>query len=470
VSLATLRVEPLTPDETGWSAPPLPWNETLRTVARDLAEILVAGRWEFDALDVRGGRALVRRGRWFRPLLGRLLAAFPTAGVRPCAVRVAAFLATDPGFQRACRNPKGLAVTGRKQPTPEMAPAPGPPAGWAVPTIVTPAALAERLGLDPGELDWFADCQAREARGAAGPLRHYHYRWQAKRSGSARLVEAPKPRLKAIQRALLRDVLALIPPHDAAHGFRPGRSIRTHIAPHVGRPVVVTLDLCDFFPTIMAARVCALFRTAGYPEPVARRLAGLCTNSVPTDVWSDPSCPFHAQELWRVRRLYRQPHLPQGAPTSPALANLAAFHLDARLSGLATALGVRYTRYADDLAFSGGLTLARAIERVIVQVGAIALEEGFSVQHRKTRVMRQGVRQRVTGVIVNAHPNVARDAFDLLKATLHNCIRHGPDSENRAGHSDFRAHLAGRIAHVAGLNPARGRRLQALFDRIAWSG
>ncbi len=130
--------------------------------------------------------------------------------------------------------------------------------------------------------------------------------------------------------------------------------------------------------------------------------------------------------------------------------------------------GARYTRYADDLAFSGGEELARALERVIVAVGAIALEEGFAVQHRKTRVMRRGVRQRVTGVVINAHPNVARDTYDTLKATLHNCVRHGPAAENRGAHPDFRAHLAGRVAHVVLLNPARGGRLQALFERIVW--
>jgi retron-type reverse transcriptase len=317
-------------------------------------------------------------------------------------------------------------------------------------------------------LDWFADCQGREARGSDGPLRHYRYRWQAKRSGSARLVESPRPRLKAIQRTLLRTVLDAIPPHDAAHGFRRGRSVRSHVEPHVGRPVVVTLDLCDFFPTISAPRVVALFLTAGYPEAVARRLAGLCTNSVPVDVWADPAAPFHGPDHWRVRRLYRHPHLPQGAPTSPALANLAAFRLDSRLAGLAAAVDARYTRYADDLAFSGGPGLVRAVGRVIVQVGAIALEEGFAVQHRKTRVMRRGVRQRVAGVVINAHPNVARETYDTLKAVLHNCVRHGPIAQNRSGHADFRAHLAGRVAHVAMLNPARGRRLQALFDRIAW--
>jgi hypothetical protein len=385
-------------------------------------------------------------------------------------VRVAAFLLADPGFESACASEHGVSITRRRQPASVMAPAPGPPAAWPVPALVTSADLAKRLKLEPQELDWFADCQSRESRNGAAheALRHYRYRWQPKRSGGARLVEAPKPRLKAIQRVLLHTLLDAIPPHEAAHGFRAERSARTHAAPHVGRPVVVTLDLADFFPSITVARVVALFRTAGYPEEVARQLAGLCTNSVPAGVWSDPACPFRGRDLWQVRRLYGQPHLPQGAPSSPALANLAAYRLDARLTGLAAALGARYTRYADDLAFSGGEVLARSERRVVVTVGAIALEEGFAVQYRKTRVMRQGVRQRVTGVVINAHPNVAREAYDALKATLHNCVRHGPAAQNRAGHTDFRAHLAGRVAHVVMLNPARGARLRALFEQIAW--
>nr|WP_279609414.1 LysR substrate-binding domain-containing protein [Burkholderia cenocepacia] len=165
---------------------------------------------------------------------------------------------------------------------------------------------------------------------------------------------------------------------------------------------------------------------------------------------------------------YLKRHLPQGAPTSPALANLCAFRFDLRLAALARSLDATYTRYADDLAFSGGGALARDIERLQIRIAAIALEEGFALQLRKTRVMRRGARQQLAGVVVNRHPNLARDAFDRLKAILTNCIRHGPASQNRDAHPDFRAHLAGRVAHAAALNAARGAKLRALFDRIAW--
>jgi hypothetical protein len=178
--------------------------------------------------------------------------------------------------------------------------------------------------------------------------------------------------------------------------------------------------------------------------------------------------PVESPEGWRSRGLFVQPHLPQGAPTSPALANLCAYRLDARLEGLARAAGAHYTRYADDLIFSGDEAFVRAVRRFRDHVAAVTLEEGFVVQHKKTRVMRQGVRQQAAGVVLNLHPNVPRPDFDQLKAILHNCVRHGPSLQNRAGVADFRAHLAGRIAYVARINPRRGERLRRVFDQIVW--
>lgn len=333
-----------------------------------------------------------------------------------------------------------------------------------LPDIAAPGKLAEWLELTPGQLAWFADCQSRECRLSAGRLRHYQYRWIRKRHGEARLIEIPKFKLKQIQRRLLDGLLSRVPPHDAAHGFRQGRSIRTFAAPHAGARVVIRIDLRNFFPSISRRRVLAVFLTAGYLEAVARLLAGLCTNAAPSDVWEDFPGSGSLRERWPSESLYTVPHLPQGAPTSPALANLCAFRLDCRLSGLARAMNASYTRYADDLAFSGGDELRRAARRFQVAVMAIALDEGFQIHARKTRVMPQSSRQRLAGV----HPNVSRCEFDRLKAILHQCARHGPESQNRDGHADFRAHLAGSIAYVAMLNPQRGERLRRLFERIAW--
>ncbi len=346
---------------------------------------------------------------------------------------------------------------------------PQPPwlAALGLPDLPSVGALAAWLGEPVGALDWFAD-RWRVAGDAASPLQHYHYRWVPKRgrSGGMRLIEIPKARLRRLQRHILRGILDRVPPHPAAHGFRRGHSCVTHAALHAGRDVVIRMDLQDFFAGIAAARIHALFETLGYPAAVAGILARVCVNRAPRAVLNDRQAA--AALGWAARHALASPHLPQGSPCSPALANLCAYRLDVRLQALAASLGASYSRYADDLAFSGGIVLARAASRLHVQVAAIALEEGFRIQTRKTRCMRAGTRQQVTGVVVNAHPNMARDDYDRLKATLANCVRHGPVSQNRAGHADFRAYLAGRIAYVRMVNADRAMKLQRLMDAIAW--
>jgi len=435
-----------------------------------LAEAFLAGPWNTEALRERGGLALGRRYRSLRALAERVIAAFPD-GPPVRRVSLARFLWNDRGLSRV-RQRQALALRFIAWPAPVMSSPAGPARSWPVTAISTPAELARILELSAGELDWFSDCQSRERATIPEPLRHYRYHWVAKASGSLRLIEAPKPRLKQIQRKLLADVVQRIPPHESAHGFRAGRSIATFVAPHVGQTIVLKMDLRDFFVSITSARIISLFLTAGYPEAVARLLTGLCTNTVPPDVWKHSVGlgrePCRSPETWLSRRRYRQPHLPQGAPTSPALANLAAYRLDARLTGLAQAAEAHYTRYADDLLYSGGETFARSIRRFPIHVAAIAREEGFAVQHRKTRVMRQGVQQRAAGVVINQKANIPRQEYDSLKAIVCNCVRHGPHGQNRAAVGDFRAHLAGRIAHVAQLNPEKGRRLARWFEAIAW--
>ena len=341
-------------------------------------------------------------------------------------------------------------------------------ASWDVPAIESVGALAEWLGLNLGELEWFADLKGLGYKKNYPRLRHYYYRVLAKRSGYIRLIEAPKSRLKELQRLILARILEKVPPHPAAHGFLKGRSIKTFIAPHVGQRVVLRMDLRDFFPSFAAARVQTFFRTVGYPESVADLLGGICTNAAPREVWQEPAFGVDRVHLREARALYSRPHLPQGAPTSPALANLCVYRVDCRLAGLAQSAGANYTRYADDLAFSGSEAFEHCVERFPTHVAAILLEEGLTVNHRKTRIMRQGVRQHLAGVVANQCMNVKRTDFDRLKATLTNCVRLGPENQNRGSHSRFRSHLEGRVGFVGMINPARGERLRAIFDRIQW--
>jgi hypothetical protein len=441
-----------------------------RSAARNLAAAFLSGPWTFAELLEHGTRAWGLDRDGLDGLVRAVLTRFGRAELPPDENTLARFLECSRAFAAAWNAlPAGhLPIRELFLIPPRMSPRGAAAGSWGLPPLATAGELAAWLGLGLGEMAWFADRQGREAAAPAGPLRHYTYRWLSRPAGKFRLLEAPKQRLKALQRRLLHSLLDLIPPHEATHGYRRGRSPLTYATPHTGRAIVLRLDLCDFFPSVRAARVHALFRTAGYPEEVSRVLTGLCTNTVPWEVLR--GCPAGTDRPTGARLAFRGPHLPQGAPTSPALANLCAYRLDCRLAALARKAGATYTRYADDLAFSGGEGFERCGRRFHVAVCRVALEEGFEVNTRKTRFLRRALRQQLAGVVVNERPNLARADYDRLKATLHNCVRHGPDGQNRDGHADFRAHLAGRVAHAAWLNPARGRRLRELFERIRWEG
>jgi RNA-directed DNA polymerase len=432
-----------------------------------LARSFLSGEQTVEQIIARGARTLGRPWRWLQPLAQRYIEA--VAGqTRPRRRDVVRFLRQDPDFARArSKYSQELSVAQWLAEPQQMQPV-AAAAAWDVPAIESAGALADWLLVDPGELEWFADLKGLGYKKNRPRLGHYRYRVLSKRYGAIRLIEAPKARLKELQRQILVRILEKIPPHPAAHGFLKGRSIKTFIAPHVGQRVVLRMDLQDFFPTFSGARIQTFFRTVGYPEPVADLLGGICTNSTPRDVWKAAASGIDPQQLSEARALYSRPHLPQGAPASPALANLCTYRVDCRLTGLAKSAGAAYTRYADDLAFSGGEAFEGHVERFSTHVAAILHEEGFTVHHRKTRIMRQGVRQHLAGLVANQRINVMRTGFDHLKATLTNCVRQGPESQNRDAHLSFRLHLEGRIGFVEMINPARGRRLRTIFDQIRW--
>ncbi|MCU1526919.1 MAG: RNA-directed polymerase [Frondihabitans sp.] len=328
--------------------------------------------------------------------------------------------------------------------------------------------LARALGVDLAHLDWFADTGHWNRRATASALHHYRYEWRLRPGRAPRLLEVPGQRLRTLQRIVLDEILALLPLHDAAHGFVAGHSVATGAALHTGHDVVLSLDLVAFFARVTAKRVYSVLRQAGYPEPVAYSLTGLCTNVVPARVLSAMPHGGTSDERFRLRQALASPHLPQGSPTSPALANLTARRLDSRLAGWAEKTGATYTRYADDLAFSGDRPFANRVDAFARGVERIVRDEGHELNPRKTRVRRRSVRQTVTGVVVNERTTVSRHDYDLLRAILYNCARFGAASQNRSGHADFRSHLLGRIGWVAGVDAERGARLRREFARITW--
>jgi RNA-directed DNA polymerase len=446
----------------------------MRKVAKALAHSFLHGQSDAEGLRQRGAITLGRKWPWLGGLARGVLAEFGAPLQASDHDRIIQWILDFPAFASAFDSPRSAPqVRAYFTFHPLMDELPAPLAEVELPVLHTVGDLAVWLQLSPTELDWFADTGGWGSRSQAPKLLHYDCHWQPKASSGWRLIESPKSRLRTIQRKILHGLLHKIPVHASAHGCVPGRSTLGNAAEHVGAPILLRLDLANFFASIRASRIHALFRTLGYTVEVSRYLTGLTTHCVsPAVVRAMPIAADEPIEIRRDRKRqakrYLERHLPQGAPTSPVLANLCAYRLDLRLAGAALESCARYTRYVDDLFFSCETTSRAHGRRIALMVHSIIIEEGFELNVRKTKIMSRSQTQRVTGLVVNDKPNLPRKDYDSLKAILTNCIRHGAASQNRDAHPSFRAHLLGRISHIQHVNPERGLRLRALFERIQW--
>ena len=319
-----------------------------------------------------------------------------------------------------------------------------------LPVLSTPADVATALGIAIPKLRWLA------FHSEATTVSHYVQFLVPKKSGGERMLSAPQRQLAAAQQWIFDHILGKLPAHDAAHGFVKQRSIVTNAQPHVGAAVVVNCDLTDFFPSITVHRVIGLFKEIGCSPAAATILALLVTEAPRRKV-------VYRGKTWHVATGPRG--LPQGACTSPAISNLIARRLDARLSGIARKLGWTYTRYADDLTFSIQSGEPR-IGYLLARVRHITADEGFAVNERKTRVLKQAARQSVTGVVVNQKLSTSRRTRRRLRAILHNASRTGLPAQNRARRPHFAAWLGGVIEFVSMVNPDQAKRLRDRFENI----
>ncbi len=271
---------------------------------------------------------------------------------------------------------------------------------------------------------------------AAYPLPHYTTFRIAKRSGGSREISAPRPALKHVQLWINREILNAMRPHESCHGFTTGRSIVTNAAPHVQARLILKLDLRDFFPSVDRRAVFRVFRRVGYTRSISRLLAGLTTlrNS-----------------------------LPQGAPSSPQLANYAAYDMDTRLARLAEKHGIQYTRYADDLTFSGEAVERSAVKRTIERV---VRDAGFRPNERKARYLHPHQRQEVTGIVVNSKLSWPRAERRRLRQEVYYVNRFGVESHlsrREGSRSRYKEHLFGRIY---ALNSARSDDAVVLLEQL----
>ncbi|HZB46292.1 MAG TPA: reverse transcriptase family protein [Pyrinomonadaceae bacterium] len=321
----------------------------------------------------------------------------------------------------------------------------------------TAAEIAAALGVTVNELRFLAFDRK------TSTVSHYVRFRIPKKTGGVRHISAPMPRLKAAQHWVLHNILEKVETHDCAHGFRAGRSIVTNARPHVGAEAVVNLDLKDFFPSISYRRVKGLFRAFGYSEAAATIFGLLCTEPTTEEVELDGRRYFVATGAR---------HLPQGAPTSPAITNILCRRFDRRLLKAAADLGFSYTRYADDLTFSASGESLRHLGGILERVKAIVEHEGFTVHPEKTRVLRRSRQQDVTGVVVNSKPNVSKRELKRFRATLYQVEKDGPDGKSWGRSPDVIASLQGFANFVYMVNPGKGaelqRRARAVAEKYGW--
>lgn len=258
-----------------------------------------------------------------------------------------------------------------------------------------------------------------------------------KRSGGKRAIAAPDDHLKRLQRRLLNGLLDGVPLHEAAHGFRRGRSILTNATAHAKQNMVVNVDIKGFFPNTSYPRVlaaCLKVDRQRLSVRGAKLLAEIC-------------CAHGA--------------LPTGAPTSPVLGNIVLRRADAAISAAAARHGVTYTRYADDLTFSGNTEC----KRIIPFVKRVLGELGYEIDAGKTQVYRKGRQQLVTNLVVNERANLRRSERRRLRAAVHRrctgsaVLWHGAPMDD--------AQLRGRIALLHMVEPSTAKEYQARLSQRA---
>lgn len=300
-----------------------------------------------------------------------------------------------------------------------------------VPVIFDFKHLALLLGYEPSELAFYL---------FASEESFYTQIEIPKKSGGMRDIKIPSDKLKSIQRWILKNVLDSMEVHDSCYGFMKGKSIYDNALLHVGKECVLNMDLKDFFPSICQKDVFNIFYQRGYTKKVSYYLAKLLT---------------------------KDGVLPQGSPASPKISNIVAKHMDKRLSELAKQYNAVYSRYADDLTFSG----ASNIKNMISIISQIIQEETFQVNEKKTRYSYYFQRQEVTGLIVNKKVSVPKEYLREFYKEIYYCKRFGVSShlkktENHK--SFFKEHMYGKSYYINMINKEVGQKILNELDSILW--
>ena len=260
--------------------------------------------------------------------------------------------------------------------------------------------------------------------------------------GKLRTITAPGRPLKQRQRWILQEILSKVDSSEYAHGFEPERSIKTNALLHANSQYVLCMDIKDFFPSILYDSIVNVFRSIGYSPSASLSLADLCS--------------YHKV-------------LPQGAPTSPKLANIIFKPLDEKLAAIAKEENAIYSRYADDLTFSGDHDLKCIIDRVS------QLLEGFGFRLNEEKIHSYGPNfpKRITGLVVqNGTVRVPKHFKRTLRQEIHYCLKYGVlthlENTKSVRFINYREHLYGKAYFINMVEPQEGKLYLSQLDQIEW--
>lgn len=259
-----------------------------------------------------------------------------------------------------------------------------------------------------------------------------------KKDGKKRQIDEPLPGLKNIQRWILDEILNKLPVSKYAKAYTRGRSVKSNAYYHKNRKCIIALDIKEYFASIHFSKVFSFFLSLGYTEHVACVLSNICLlNNA----------------------------LPQGAPTSPALSNLCTKDLDDDLSAFVKGKQIMYTRYADDIAFSGNFIDIREFYN---NVKRILNKHGFRLNYAKTRVLHKHQRQLVTGVVVNEKMQVSKDVRHMIRQSIYYIKKFGLQEHARhigKNEDKYYKHLLGVVGFALFINP-EDEQLKAAMEHL----
>lgn len=294
--------------------------------------------------------------------------------------------------------------------------------------------LIRTLGLP--HIETFNDL-AIEIRLSVNLLRYCTYRTNylyksyeiPKKNGGSRTISQPARQLKAIQSWILRNILDKLYSSEHSYGFEKGSSILQNASPHIGSNYILTLDLKDFFPSITANRVYTIFRSIGYNTEIAAILTNLCVH---------------------------KNALPQGAPTSPKLANLICLKLDTRIYGYAGSRGMIYSRYADDITLSA--QSLKKIEKMKDFIETIIKDENLEINQNKTMILGTKRKKEITGLVLSDDSvGIGREKYREIRSKLHHLF---------TGKSDDFNHVNGLLSFIYDVDIKRYRKLYTYIGKL----